>query len=93
MGQRKRRFPFVRVSDHALLRFIERAGGLDVAAVRRALQGSLTRASTQAAKLDTADFIIVADGLKYIVVNNVVVTIVSADSSATVAPKGQRRAP
>lgn len=36
----------VRVSDHALLRFIERAGGLDVESVRAALQGSLKRAVT-----------------------------------------------
>lgn len=93
MSQRNRRYPFVRVSDHALLRFVERAGGLDIGALRDSLEGSLNRASTQAAKIGTANFHIIADGLKYIVVNNVVVTIVSADKPATIGPKRPRRTP
>lgn len=65
----------VRVSDHALLRFIERAGGLDVESVRAALQGSLKRAVTAAGQVTTGEYAIVADGLMYIVVDGVVVTI------------------
>lgn len=65
----------VRVSDHALLRFIERAGGLDVESVRAALQGSLKRAVTAADQVTTGEYVIVADGLEYIIVGSVVVTI------------------
>lgn len=65
----------IRVSDHALIRFAERAGGLDVEALRGALEGSLKRAIDAAGKIGTGDLTISADGLQYVVRNNVVVTV------------------
>ena len=67
----------IRVSDHALLRFIERAGGLDVETLRTALEGSLKRGVTAANAIGSTDVVIVADGLTYIIKNNVVVTILA----------------
>ncbi|GEC14267.1 hypothetical protein [Nitrobacter winogradskyi] len=69
------RADIIRVSDHALLRFVERAGGLDIEALRSALEGSLKRAVQAASDIGTGDLTIQADGLTYIVRNNVIVTI------------------
>lgn len=68
----------VRVSDHALLRFVERAGGLDVETLRAALEGSLKRGIKAANAIGANDLVITADGLTYVVKNNVVVTILTA---------------
>lgn len=73
---KKPRFGIVRVSDHALLRFLDRAGGMDVETLRASIEGSLKRAMGVAAEIGTGDMVINADGLQYIVRNNVVVTVV-----------------
>ena len=65
----------VRVSDHALLRFVERAGGLDIEALRAALEASLKRAVDAAGKVDADEYVVVADGLRYVVRFGIVVTI------------------
>jgi hypothetical protein len=83
----RRPLPFVRVSDHALLRFIERAGGLDIEALRTALEGSLKRAAAAAEKLGTGELVIVADGLRYIVRGNVVTTITGPRAPADQAAR------
>ncbi|MGJ5203605.1 hypothetical protein [Bradyrhizobium sp. HKCCYLR20261] len=77
----------LRVCDHALLRFVERVGGLDVEALRRSLEGSLNRCDLAAARLHAEEMVIIADGLKYIVVKNVVVTVLSPKMK----PKRQRQ--
>ncbi|UFZ05487.1 hypothetical protein LQG66_03985 [Bradyrhizobium ontarionense] len=79
----------LRVCDHALLRFVERVGGLDVEALRKSLEGSLNRCCGVAAAIGAAEMVIVADGLKYIVVKNVVVTVLSPEMKA----KRQTRRP
>ncbi|WP_315742793.1 MULTISPECIES: hypothetical protein [unclassified Bradyrhizobium] len=76
----------LKVCDHALLRFIERVGGLDVEALRKSLEGSLNRCDLAAAKLHAEEMVIIADGLKYIVVKNVVVTVLAREMK----PKRQR---
>lgn len=81
-GPRRR----LKVCDHALVRFIERVGGLDAEALRASLEGSLNRCDLVAAKLGTGEMVIIADGLKYIVVKNVVVTVLGQD----MAPKRQQ---
>jgi hypothetical protein len=65
----------LQVSDAALLRFLERAGALDVESLRGAIEVSLKRAATAAGMLDVAEFTISADGLRYLVRDNVVVGI------------------
>jgi len=66
------------VSDHALLRFIQRAGGLDVEGLRRVLSASLARAAATADLLDQQRYTIVADGLKYVVENRTVKTVLES---------------
>jgi len=56
-----------RISDHALVRFLERAGGLDVEELRARLANSLARAHHAANSVDANDYLIKADGLVYVV--------------------------
>lgn len=65
----------VRITDHALVRFMERAGGLDTSALRTLLQESLKRAAIAAGKIDSADYTVAADGLIYVVENGTLITI------------------
>lgn len=65
----------LQVSDHALLRMLERAGGVDVEAVRIAIAGSVAKAAAVAEQLGQHEYTIVADGYHYIVSNGTVVTI------------------
>ncbi|MFT4098447.1 MAG: hypothetical protein QM651_15120 [Rhodoblastus sp.] len=78
------------ISDHALLRFFERAGGLDVEAVRLMLSRSLERAKKAATNIGGGDYTIKADGLIYIVVDNRVVTTF-ADTGAPVVHRSRGR--
>ena len=73
-----------RVTDHALVRFLERAGGLDVKAMRLAIATSLDRAHTAAASIGGGDHQIVIDGLTFVVRGDAVVTV-------HLARGGQRR--
>lgn len=67
----------LRISDHALVRFLERAGGHDIAAIREALSASLERARTAAEVVAVGDYTIVADGLSYVIKGFTVVTVVA----------------
>ena len=68
------------VSDHALVRFLERAGCLDVEAVRQALAQSLQRAADSATELGINSYVITADGLSYVVREGTVTTIVTGSA-------------
>lgn len=67
----------LRVCDHALLRFLERVGGLDVEGLRRHLAESLSRAAGAAEQLGAREMTIAADGTHYIVVKGVLVTVLT----------------
>lgn len=67
--------PALRVSDHALVRFLDRAGVTGVEAVRVSLAASLERAALTADALDRTEYTVRADGLTYVVRNGVVVTV------------------
>lgn len=71
----------IRVSDRALVRFLERAGGYDVEGLRAGLERSLERAHSAAASIGVRDHLILADGLAYVVRNGTV---------STVLPQGSR---
>lgn len=62
------------ISDHALVRFLQRSG-LDVEAVRAELGRGLARAHGAALEVGAGECVIVADGLKYLVRDRVVVTV------------------
>ena len=65
----------VKVSDHAVLRYLERVVGIDIAAIRAGLQSkALDAAATQGCPVDVRR----ADGVRLRVVDGVVVTVMEA---------------
>ncbi|MDZ7895004.1 MAG: hypothetical protein U5M50_08690 [Sphingobium sp.] len=70
-----------RISDHALLRFLDRGCGLDVEGLRAKLQASFARAHEAAEALGGQDHYIHADGLAYLVRHGVVVTVIEPGSA------------
>lgn len=67
-----------RVSDHALLRYLERAQGIDVEAWRVSIESSVERAAIAAAKLGIDTYSIRLDGVLF---------VVRAGTMTTVLPK------
>lgn len=65
----------IRVSDHALVRFLERAGVFDVGALRAAIEDSLQRAHKAARSLGDSDYLIRMDGLTFVVRGDSVTTL------------------
>lgn len=65
----------LRVSDHALVRLLERAGGVDFEPLRQALGEGLARSVHAARRLGTAEVHVVMDGLVYVVRDDVLVTV------------------
>ncbi len=66
----------IRVSDYALVRFLERSGAAEVAPLKAAIAASLERARQAAGELGRDSFVVIADGLKYVVEDGVLVTVV-----------------
>jgi hypothetical protein len=72
----------LRVTDHALVRFLERAGGLDVEALRRAIAASLARAEQAASSIGAHEYVITAEGHSYVVKGGQVVTVIDGPFDA-----------
>lgn len=64
-----------RVSDHALVRFLERAGGFDVEQIRLALEALLARAHAAASALGAGDYLIHSNGMLFVVRGETVTTV------------------
>lgn len=67
------------VSDHALVRFLERAGGYKIEPIRTELALSLERASDAARTIREKEYSIRADGLVYVIKNDIVTTVLYDD--------------
>ena len=65
----------IKLSDHALFRWLERAGVLDVPQLRAGLSAALDRAYQAGASLEVDNFLIMSGGLVFIVRNGVLVTV------------------
>jgi hypothetical protein len=65
----------IHVTDHAFVRFLERSGALDVEQLRSLIASSLERGRKMAERAGTADFVIVVDGLRYVVEGGTLVTV------------------
>lgn len=71
------------ITDHALVRFLERVAGMDVEAVRAALSVSLSRAHTAARAMSSHDYLITLDGNTYVVRGERVTTVMDGGSSTS----------
>jgi hypothetical protein len=67
------------VSDHAMLRLIERAAAVDVESMRAAVVLRLQRACNAASAIGPAEYVISLDGLRYVVRRGTVVTVLTDD--------------
>jgi hypothetical protein len=79
------------VSDHALLRFLERAAELDIDGLRARLTDSLARAHAAARSVSTSDYLIRADGLVFIVRGETVTSVVPDEGPINHAYTLERR--
>jgi hypothetical protein len=79
----------LRISDHALLRWLQRAGGLDVEAVRSALAGSLCRAHAAAQHVGACDYSIHVDGVTFVVRSGTVTTVLPEKAAAPASEAGR----
>lgn len=69
--------PAIRVSDHALVRWLERTGLVDLEPLKNMLGHSLERSAAAANQLGSSHYLILADGLVYVVRNRVLVTVLT----------------
>lgn len=67
------------ISDHALVRWLERTGAANVRQLKRILAESLLRASEAADRVSAAHYVILADGLVYVVRDGVLTTVIEDD--------------
>ena len=79
----------VKITDHALLRFLDRAGGVPVEELRRNLEISLAKAASAARSIGAKDYLITSDGHTFVVRHNdgqdVAVTLIERGSPAHAA--------
>ena len=80
----------LRVTDHALMRFLERAGDASLEPLRAQMEASLARAAAAAASIGVTDYRIVADDLTYVVRGSAVVTVLLTTSRSD-RPRSLRR--
>ena len=70
-----------RVTDHALVRFLDRAGAMDVEGLRQQLETSLARAHAAARSISASDYLVKVDGLVVVVRGESVTSILPGDQS------------
>lgn len=75
------------VSDHAVLRYLERTGCVDIEAIRRRIAGMVSRGLVAGATIGAGEFVIVVPGARFVVVDGRVVTTLDP----TMRPKKRRR--
>ena len=69
----------IEISDHALVRWLERTGLVDFSPIKEALAESLSEAAGAALELGVGEFLILADGMVYVVRDRTLVTAVPED--------------
>lgn len=71
--------PAPRVSDHALLRFLERSG-MQVEQLRATVEASLDRAGRAAAEIEASQYLIVVADMTFVVRDGTVTTVLPEGS-------------
>lgn len=69
----------VEISNHAMLRWLERSGVVDMAAMRAALSAALDRAVSASEAIGGGECLILSNGLVYVIKEHVLVTVVPDD--------------
>lgn len=80
------------ITDHALLRLVERgAGGEICVALKNELSARLERASAAAERLGQPSYHITLDGLRFVVKDGAVVTVLDHDATHSARKNGIAR--
>lgn len=77
-----------RISDHALVRFLERAGAHDIETLRLQLSQALARAHSAVREVSSSDYLLRVDGHSFVVRGDTVTTVLEDSSS----PRDRRNA-
>ena len=80
----------IHVTDHALVRFLERSGALDVEQLRGLISASLDRGCKAAERAGIANYVILVDGLRYVVEDGKLITVMVDSGYPTVRRPGRR---
>lgn len=75
------------ITDHALLRFLERGAGLDVEQLRSDLSKAFERAHSAARAMGSSDYLIRIDGLTAVVRGDAIITMLPSGSPTSEAHK------
>lgn len=67
------------VSDHALVRWMQRTGLADLEPIREQLRQSLSHAAEAAMEIGVSEFLVLADGMVFVVRSGIVVTVIPED--------------
>jgi len=78
----------IAITDHAVLRFLERKKGLDVDALRGEIKESLARASAAAGEIALRDYNVRANDLLFVVRNGRLVTVCEIESGLNMTKWG-----
>ena len=73
--------PRLMVTDHALVRYLERSEGIDMEALRVSVADALTRAHDAASSIGVANYLVLVDELCFIVRGCRVITILKQPSA------------
>jgi len=73
------------ISDHALLRFLERGGELDVEGLRQTLSDSLARAHQAALAMGETEYLVKVGNSTFVVRNGTVTTVLPAQNPCSQA--------
>ena len=65
----------LRVTDHALVRFLARAGSVDVEGLRARVELGLQRARSAVRKISKSDYLVRVDGMVFVVRGDSVTTV------------------
>jgi hypothetical protein len=69
------------VTDHAVLRFLERVHGLELEKLRAELCAKAERAMTAAQSIGGGQYTVLVEGVKFRCVNNHIVTVVTGTAA------------
>lgn len=72
----------LQVSDHAVVRWIERVYGVDIDRLRARILSDIRKGAAAAEHLRAESFTVRVDGNKYVVKRGVIVTILDANMDA-----------
>ncbi len=68
----------IRVTDRAVVSFLERSGALDIDQIRTMMAGAIERSREACQRAGHSDYAVIADGLRYVVRNGELVTVLNA---------------